>query len=88
MFSKATGMGMKKPPWGGWCVVLGLWARLCSCQSVELDLSKREKFLSLMEGYSQAFFTFLPEEHYFASLASEDALVYDVIQGSFLKHEG
>jgi DNA replication and repair protein RecF len=55
---------------------------------LELDLAKREKFLSLMEGYSQAFFTFLPEEHYFASLASEDALVYDVRQGSFLGHEG
>jgi DNA replication and repair protein RecF len=55
---------------------------------LELDLTKREKFLSLMEGYSQAFFTFLPEEHYFAHLASEDALVYDVRQGSFLGHEG
>ncbi len=55
---------------------------------LELDLPKREKFLSLMEGYSQAFFTFLPEEHYFASLASEDALVYDVREGSFLGHEG
>jgi len=55
---------------------------------LELDLTKREKFLSLMEGYSQAFFTFLPEEHYFAHLASEDALVYDVREGSFLGHEG
>ncbi len=55
---------------------------------LELDLPKREKFLSLMEGYSQAFFTFLPEEHYFAHLASEDALVYDVKEGSFLGHEG
>jgi len=26
---------MKKPPWGGWSVVLGLWSRLCCCQSVE-----------------------------------------------------
>lgn len=55
---------------------------------LELDLPKREKFLSLMEGYSQAFFTFLPEEHYFASLASEGALIYDVKEGSFLGHEG
>lgn len=54
---------------------------------LELDLPKREKFLSLMEGYSQAFFTFLPEEHYFAPLAGEDALLYDVEQGSFLSHE-
>jgi len=55
---------------------------------LELDLTKREKFLSLMEGYSQAFFTFLPEEHYFAHLASEDALAYAVREGSFLGHEG
>jgi len=55
---------------------------------LELDFPKREKFLSLMEGYSQAFFTFLPDEHYFASLASEDALLYDVREGSFLAHEG
>ncbi len=55
---------------------------------LELDHAKREKFLSLMEGYSQAFFTFLPEEHYFAHLASEDALVYHVVEGSFLGHEG
>lgn len=55
---------------------------------LELDLSKREKFLSLLKGYSQAFFTFLPDEHYFSSLASEDALLYDVREGSFLGHEG
>ena len=55
---------------------------------LELDLSKREKFLSLLKGYSQAFFTFLPDEHYFSSLASEDALLYDVRKGSFLGHEG
>src|SRR5574344_440488 len=36
MFLNPRGMGTKKPPWGGWRVVLGLWFRLCSCQSVEL----------------------------------------------------
>src|SRR5574344_1713842 len=35
MFLNPRGMGTKKPPWGGWRVVLGLWFRLCSCQSVE-----------------------------------------------------
>lgn len=55
---------------------------------LELDLGKREKFLALMDGYSQAFFTFLPEEHYFASLAGEDALIYSVKEGSFLHGEG
>ncbi|MDT4762454.1 DNA replication/repair protein RecF [Sphaerochaeta sp. PS] len=55
---------------------------------LELDLPKREMFLSLMQGYSQAFFTFLPQEHYFASLAGEDALLYDVREGRFCRHEG
>lgn len=32
---------------------------------LELDIEKRELFLSLLEGYSQAFFTFLPKEKYF-----------------------
>jgi hypothetical protein len=27
MFSKAKGMGMKKPAWSGWCMVLGLYSR-------------------------------------------------------------
>jgi hypothetical protein len=34
MFSKAKGMGMKKPAWSGWRMVLGLWLRLCCCQTV------------------------------------------------------
>ncbi len=33
---------MKKPPWGGWRVVLGLRARLCSCQSVEEMAMERQ----------------------------------------------
>jgi DNA replication and repair protein RecF len=55
---------------------------------LELDFKKREKFLNLMDGYCQAFFTFLPEEHYFPSLEGEEALVYDVRNGRFSAHEG
>lgn len=55
---------------------------------LELDFQKREMFLHLMENYCQAFFTFLPEEHYFPSLAGEEALVYDVENGRFSDHEG
>ncbi len=50
---------------------------------LELDFARREQFLSLMQGYSQAFFTFLPEEHYFTELAQEHALVYAVEEGRF-----
>lgn len=52
---------------------------------LELDFTKREQFLSLIESYCQAFFTFLPEEHYFASLADEGALVYTVEEGRFIR---
>ncbi len=55
---------------------------------LELDHRRREQFLTLMESYSQAFFTFLPEEHYFASLADEEALLYTVQEGRFTKYEG
>ncbi|WP_320129075.1 DNA replication/repair protein RecF [uncultured Sphaerochaeta sp.] len=55
---------------------------------LELDFKKREMFLHLMESYCQVFFTFLPEEHYFSSLAGDDALVYDVKNGRFSLHEG
>jgi DNA replication and repair protein RecF len=54
---------------------------------LELDFAKREQFLHLMDRYSQAFFTFLPEEHYFSSLAEEDALVYHVENGRFSTDE-
>lgn len=50
---------------------------------LELDFARREQFLALMQGYSQAFFTFLPEEHYFSELAQENALVYAVKEGRF-----
>ncbi|MCK9348464.1 MAG: DNA replication/repair protein RecF, partial [Sphaerochaeta sp.] len=55
---------------------------------LELDHTRRAEFLRLMQSYSQAFFTFLPEEQYFSSLADENALVYTVDQGRFISHEG
>lgn len=55
---------------------------------LELDFTKREMFLELMDGYSQAFFTFLPDEHYFSSLAGEEALLYSVQDGRFTSCEG
>lgn len=51
---------------------------------LELDHTRRAEFLRLMQSYSQAFFTFLPEEQYFSSLADENALVYTVDQGRFI----
>jgi DNA replication and repair protein RecF len=55
---------------------------------LELDHTRRAQFLRLMQSYNQAFFTFLPEELYFSSLADENALVYTVDQGRFISHEG
>jgi len=52
---------------------------------LELDFKKREQFLQLMQTYCQAFFTFLPEEHYFSELADEGSLFYTVQQGRFLR---
>jgi DNA replication and repair protein RecF len=54
---------------------------------LELDHTRRAEFLRLMQSYSQAFFTFLPDEQYFSSLADENALVYTVDQGKFISHE-
>lgn len=55
---------------------------------LELDIQRRGAFLDLMDGYSQAFFTFLPEEQYFSTLAGTDSLMYDVCDGRFSRHEG
>lgn len=53
---------------------------------LELDHEKRARFLATIGAYSQAFFTFLPEESYFASVDASDALVYAVEQGAFVNH--
>lgn len=53
---------------------------------LELDYEKRAKFLDTIDGYDQAFFTFLPEEKYFRSLSNKEMLVYDVSRGEFANH--
>ena len=47
---------------------------------LEMDGEKRQKFLSVMPEYSQAFFTFLPEEPY-QRYRKDDTLVYHVSGG-------
>ncbi len=49
---------------------------------LELDPEKRGRFISLLDDYSQAFFTFLPFENYFER--KEDAIYYKVEKGEFL----
>jgi len=51
---------------------------------LELDGEKRQKFLSLMPGYAQAFFTFLPEEPY-ERYRKNDTIVYHVNEGTLKK---
>lgn len=50
---------------------------------LELDVIKRGLFLEQLGGYSQAFFTFLPEERYFSQITDETSLTYRVEQGNF-----
>jgi len=47
---------------------------------LELDSSRRERFLGEIPGYEQAFFTFLPDEQ-FKALRREETLVYRVSGG-------
>ncbi|TVR89373.1 MAG: DNA replication/repair protein RecF [Spirochaetaceae bacterium] len=53
---------------------------------LELDHTRRERFLNDLPPYEQAFFTFLPQEPY-ASYRKPDTLVYEVKSGSFTLHE-
>lgn len=50
---------------------------------LELDHEKRNKFLSMFSEYSQAFFTFLPDEKYFNEIDLQQSIVYNVNQGVF-----
>ncbi|NLZ77188.1 MAG: DNA replication/repair protein RecF [Spirochaetales bacterium] len=50
---------------------------------LELDIPKRQRFLTLLSGYSQGFFTFLPEERYADSFETSDRKVYHVDEGGF-----
>ncbi len=54
---------------------------------LELDIEKRALFLSLLEGYSQAFFTFLPKESYFRDEKESESLIYTVREGRFTSYE-
>ena len=47
---------------------------------LEMDGEKRRRFLSVLPGYDQAFFTFLPEEPY-QRYSKEDTLIYTVKNG-------
>jgi DNA replication and repair protein RecF len=50
---------------------------------LELDGEKRQRFLTIMPDYEQAFFTFLPEEP-FECYQKDDSLVYDVADGDLI----
>jgi DNA replication and repair protein RecF len=47
---------------------------------LEMDGEKRRRFLSVLPGYDQAFYTFLPEEPY-QRYRKEDTLIYHVTAG-------
>jgi len=66
MFSRTTG---KKP------------VLLLDDVLLEMDGEKRHRFFSALPDYSQAFFTFLPEEP-FRQYQSDDTIVYNVCDGS------
>jgi DNA replication and repair protein RecF len=49
---------------------------------LEMDGEKRQRFLSLMPAYDQAFYTFLPEEPYERYRKNTGTLVYRVESGA------
>jgi len=51
---------------------------------LELDVAKRGLFLEQLGGYSQAFFTFLPDEQYFSDIAKAGTMRYHVDKGRFV----
>jgi DNA replication and repair protein RecF len=51
---------------------------------LELDPEKRQNFISVMPEYSQAFFTFLPEEPY-QRYQQNDTMIYHVKEGKLTK---
>lgn len=51
---------------------------------LELDAVKRARYLEALGNYSQAFFTFLPEEKYFDDMLNlPDTKIYNVKEGGF-----
>ena len=53
---------------------------------LELDPTRRARFLEVLPAYEQAFFTFLPDEH-FTRFRKADTLLYRVANGSVLPYE-
>jgi len=53
---------------------------------LELDSSKREKFIKELPSVEQAFYTFLPDEQ-FRKYCSADTLVYRVVGGEFQREK-
>ena len=54
---------------------------------LELDAEKRGRYLENLGSYTQAFFTFLPQEKYFDSsfdISGNDSKVYTVKEGMFI----
>lgn len=54
---------------------------------LELDETKRARYLNILGNYSQAFFTFLPKEKYFGSyfdIQDNDSKIYTVKEGCFI----
>ncbi len=54
---------------------------------LELDIEKRGRFLKELDGYAQAFFTFLPDEQYFSEITPHDSLIYQIENGKCEKYE-
>ncbi|MCR4675758.1 MAG: DNA replication and repair protein RecF [Sphaerochaetaceae bacterium] len=51
---------------------------------LELDSQRRARYLEALGNYSQAFFTFLPEEKYFSDMLDlSDTKIYNVSEGGF-----
>lgn len=50
---------------------------------LELDNEKRGRYLQTLGSYSQAFFTFLPDEKYFSNDDCDSTIVYNVKNGGF-----
>jgi len=53
---------------------------------LELDSSKREKFIKELPSFEQAFYTFLPDEQ-FRKYCSADTLIYRVVGGEFQREK-
>jgi DNA replication and repair protein RecF len=53
---------------------------------LELDATRRERFIRKLPGFKQAFFTFLPDEQ-FRKYSSDDTMIYRVEGGEFRREK-